>query len=198
MLAHAAAGSIILGLIWTLILRYEIKRGRTDDDAGAGDDLLKWVQSKIPGPSLARRPHARVLTRGRCAEYNIQGWTKGPSCPRLAPTWPADSRARQTGTTAAQSAPSVTLCVLARSRCVAWPQSAQRDATPCPQGHRQLDPANALDNATRGIDAAERIVRRAAPCVSLPPHLSRPYLRAWTSCSTRTRWCTPRLTSWPL
>mmetsp|Transcript_3193 Transcript_3193/g.5956 ORF Transcript_3193/g.5956 Transcript_3193/m.5956 type:complete len:312 (+) Transcript_3193:97-1032(+) len=33
---------IILGLIWTIILRYEINRG------GGDSDLLKWIQSKIP------------------------------------------------------------------------------------------------------------------------------------------------------
>mmetsp|Transcript_14405 Transcript_14405/g.20205 ORF Transcript_14405/g.20205 Transcript_14405/m.20205 type:complete len:448 (+) Transcript_14405:55-1398(+) len=32
----------ILGLIWTIILRYEINRN------GGGEDLLKWIQSKIP------------------------------------------------------------------------------------------------------------------------------------------------------
>lgn len=37
---------IILGLIWTLILRYEIKHGGEQGDAIS--DLLKWVQSKIP------------------------------------------------------------------------------------------------------------------------------------------------------
>lgn len=40
---------IILGLIWTLILFFEINRD-------GNDDLLKWVQSKIP-------------------EYDIKGWT---------------------------------------------------------------------------------------------------------------------------
>jgi len=36
---------IILGLIWTLILRFEIKAGGNDDGA---NDLLRWIQSKIP------------------------------------------------------------------------------------------------------------------------------------------------------
>jgi len=45
---------IILGLIWTLILRFEIKAGGNDDGA---NDLLRWIQSKIP-------------------EYNITGFTK--------------------------------------------------------------------------------------------------------------------------
>jgi hypothetical protein len=35
---------IILGLIWTLILRYQIKSSGDQDN-----DLLKWIQSKIPG-----------------------------------------------------------------------------------------------------------------------------------------------------
>jgi Calponin homology (CH) domain/Filamin/ABP280 repeat len=35
---------LILGLIWTLVLRYQINKG---GDGGL-DDLLKWVQSKIP------------------------------------------------------------------------------------------------------------------------------------------------------
>jgi len=43
---------IILGLIWSLILFWEIKRGGQEDD-----DLLKWVQSKIP-------------------DYGITGWKK--------------------------------------------------------------------------------------------------------------------------
>lgn len=37
---------LILGLIWTLILRYEIKSG--SDNNSAMEDLLKWVRSKIP------------------------------------------------------------------------------------------------------------------------------------------------------
>eukprot|EP00475_Leptophrys_vorax_P014943 TRINITY_DN2120_c0_g1_i1.p1 TRINITY_DN2120_c0_g1~~TRINITY_DN2120_c0_g1_i1.p1 ORF type:complete len:458 (-),score=151.57 TRINITY_DN2120_c0_g1_i1:86-1459(-) len=41
---------LILGLIWTLILEYEIGKGGIDE-------LMKWVRSKIP-------------------EYNIQNWTK--------------------------------------------------------------------------------------------------------------------------
>lgn len=43
---------IILGLIWSLIQFWEIKRGGAEDD-----DLLKWVQSKIP-------------------DYGITGWKK--------------------------------------------------------------------------------------------------------------------------
>jgi len=35
---------ITLGLIWTLILRYQVNRG----DGAGKDELLKWVQSKIP------------------------------------------------------------------------------------------------------------------------------------------------------
>mmetsp|Transcript_27912 Transcript_27912/g.69999 ORF Transcript_27912/g.69999 Transcript_27912/m.69999 type:complete len:441 (+) Transcript_27912:99-1421(+) len=38
---------IILGLIWTLILRYQVNKGRSDD-SNAKDELLRWVQSKIP------------------------------------------------------------------------------------------------------------------------------------------------------
>jgi len=38
---------IILGLIWTLILRYQINKGG-GSDVGAKDELLRWVQSKIP------------------------------------------------------------------------------------------------------------------------------------------------------
>jgi len=37
---------IILGLIWTLILRYQVNRG--GQDGSAKDELLRWVQSKIP------------------------------------------------------------------------------------------------------------------------------------------------------
>eukprot|EP00301_Raphidiophrys_heterophryoidea_P022068 c6314_g1_i1.p1 GENE.c6314_g1_i1~~c6314_g1_i1.p1 ORF type:complete len:480 (-),score=133.17 c6314_g1_i1:320-1705(-) len=52
---HSGNMRIILGLLWTLILRYEIRHGRDGDDSGATDDLLKWVQNKIP-------------------EYNIDGF----------------------------------------------------------------------------------------------------------------------------
>lgn len=39
-----------LGLIWTLILRWQIKsRG---NDSGAKTELLKWVQSKIPKANI--------------------------------------------------------------------------------------------------------------------------------------------------
>jgi filamin len=44
---------IILGLIWTLILRYQVNRSGD----GGKDELLRWVQSKIP-------------------EYNITGFKK--------------------------------------------------------------------------------------------------------------------------
>lgn len=36
---------LILGLIWTLILRYQINKGGSGEGL---DDLLRWVQSKIP------------------------------------------------------------------------------------------------------------------------------------------------------
>jgi len=59
---------LILGLIWTLILRYEIKSG-SGDDKDATNDLLKWIQSKIP-------------------EYNIKGfqsdWNDGRAICALA------------------------------------------------------------------------------------------------------------------
>jgi hypothetical protein len=51
---------LILGLIWTLILRYQIKTGGGDESAK--NELLKWVQSKIP-------------------EYNITGFKKGTEFP---------------------------------------------------------------------------------------------------------------------
>jgi len=35
-----------LGLIWTLILRYHITKGR--DGISAKQELLRWVRSKIP------------------------------------------------------------------------------------------------------------------------------------------------------
>jgi len=41
---------IILGLIWTLILRYQVNRG--GGDGSARDELLKWVQSKIPAYNI--------------------------------------------------------------------------------------------------------------------------------------------------
>jgi filamin len=38
---------LILGLVWTIILRYQIQRGE-DDGGSARSELLKWVRSKIP------------------------------------------------------------------------------------------------------------------------------------------------------
>lgn len=38
--------TLILGFIWTLILRYHIQKGGIS--TSAANDLLKWVQSKIP------------------------------------------------------------------------------------------------------------------------------------------------------
>ena len=38
---------LILGLIWTIILRYQIQRGE-DSGGSARSELLKWVRSKIP------------------------------------------------------------------------------------------------------------------------------------------------------
>jgi len=52
---HSGNLRIILGLIWTLILRFEIKAG--GDGGDGGNELLRWIQSKIP-------------------EYNITGFTK--------------------------------------------------------------------------------------------------------------------------
>jgi len=45
-----------LGLIWTLILRYQIQKG--SKEGSAKNELLEWVRSKIP-------------------EYNIQNFNKG-------------------------------------------------------------------------------------------------------------------------
>jgi len=47
---------LILGLIWTIILRYQIQRGE-EDGSSAKSELLKWVRSKIP-------------------EYDIKNFTK--------------------------------------------------------------------------------------------------------------------------
>lgn len=46
---HGGNPNIILGLIWTLILRYQISLG-DDDGSNAKNELLEWVRSKI-GPS---------------------------------------------------------------------------------------------------------------------------------------------------
>jgi len=86
---------LILGLIWTLILRYQIKTGGGDESAK--NDLLKWVQSKIP-------------------EYNITGFKKD---------W-NDGRA---------------ICALVD----ALEPGLCRD-------HKNMDPNDALNNATKGID----------------------------------------------
>jgi len=48
---------LILGLMWTLILRYEVKGGGDGTDGDAISDLLEWVRSKIP-------------------EYDVKGFTK--------------------------------------------------------------------------------------------------------------------------
>lgn len=48
-------GKLILGLIWTLILHYQVAHGGSDKSAK--NDLLEWVRSKIP-------------------EYDIKGFTK--------------------------------------------------------------------------------------------------------------------------
>eukprot|EP01087_Luapelamoeba_hula_P008601 TRINITY_DN215_c0_g1_i1.p1 TRINITY_DN215_c0_g1~~TRINITY_DN215_c0_g1_i1.p1 ORF type:complete len:474 (+),score=93.25 TRINITY_DN215_c0_g1_i1:114-1424(+) len=42
---------ITLGLIWTLILRYQVNRG-SNNDGSAKDELLRWVQSKIPSYNI--------------------------------------------------------------------------------------------------------------------------------------------------
>eukprot|EP00004_Rigifila_ramosa_P016918 TRINITY_DN405_c0_g1_i5.p1 TRINITY_DN405_c0_g1~~TRINITY_DN405_c0_g1_i5.p1 ORF type:complete len:932 (-),score=246.30 TRINITY_DN405_c0_g1_i5:34-2649(-) len=47
---------IILGLVWSLILKYQISKGVKGGDGGAKSELLRWVQSKIP-------------------EHNIKGFT---------------------------------------------------------------------------------------------------------------------------
>jgi len=48
---------LILGLIWTLILRYVINKKGSGTDSSGKNELLEWVRSKIP-------------------EYNIQNFTK--------------------------------------------------------------------------------------------------------------------------
>jgi len=89
---------LILGLIWTIILRYQIN---IQEGKSARSDLLKWVQKQIP-------------------EYNIVGFTKD---------W-NDGKA---------------ICALANSLKPGI----------CPN-HRELNPENALSNATLGTDVAER------------------------------------------
>jgi filamin len=59
---HAGNSNIILGLIWTLILRYQISLGDNNDQSSVRDELLEWVRSKI-GP---KTPY----------NYDIQGFTK--------------------------------------------------------------------------------------------------------------------------
>lgn len=48
---HAGNSNIILGLIWTLILRYQINLGGEESN-NAKDELLEWVRSKI-GPKTS-------------------------------------------------------------------------------------------------------------------------------------------------
>jgi glutaredoxin len=87
---------LTLGLLWTIILRYQINKSGSGENT-AKDDLLRWVQSKIP-------------------EYNIKNFTKD---------W-NDGRA---------------ICGLV---------NALKPGL-CPD-HLQLNPNNALGNASRGID----------------------------------------------
>jgi hypothetical protein len=88
---------LILGLIWTLILRYQINKG--GNDSGAKNELLEWVRSKIP-------------------EYNIQNFQKD---------W-NDGKA---------------ICALVNALDPG-----------CCSNHASLNPQNALDNASKGIDLA--------------------------------------------
>jgi glutaredoxin len=91
---------LLLGLIWTIILRYQIQGMNEGEGEGrAKSDLLEWIRKKIP-------------------EYNIQNFTKD---------W-NDGRA---------------ICGLVHAL----------DPSLCPD-HRQLDPGNALQNATKGVDTA--------------------------------------------
>ncbi len=46
---HSGNSNIILGLIWTLILRYQISLGEDSDPNNLKNELLEWVRSKI-GP----------------------------------------------------------------------------------------------------------------------------------------------------
>jgi len=85
---------IILGLIWTLILRFEVKAGGEDEGS---NDLLEWIRSKIP-------------------EYDIKNFTNN---------W-NDGKA---------------VCALVDAMLPGLIPD-----------HRQLDPANAVDNASKGID----------------------------------------------
>eukprot|EP01105_Mastigella_eilhardi_P027309 TRINITY_DN835_c1_g1_i1.p1 TRINITY_DN835_c1_g1~~TRINITY_DN835_c1_g1_i1.p1 ORF type:complete len:773 (-),score=204.32 TRINITY_DN835_c1_g1_i1:2823-5141(-) len=88
---------LILGLIWTIILRYQIQKNREDEQKNA---LLKWVQSKIP-------------------ERNVQDFTR---------SW----------------ADGMSVCALIE---------ALRPGT---LDISQQDPSRALENATVGIDTAEK------------------------------------------
>jgi len=89
---------LILGLIWTIILRYQIN---LENAKSARNDLLQWVRGQIP-------------------EYNINNFHRD---------W-NDGRA---------------LCGLVHSL---KPELLAN--------HRELDPSNALDNATLGAETAER------------------------------------------
>jgi hypothetical protein len=44
---HAGNSNIILGLIWTLILKYQISLGEDDSGKDHKNELLEWVRSKI-------------------------------------------------------------------------------------------------------------------------------------------------------
>lgn len=62
---HAGNSNIILGLIWTLILRYQISLGEDNDQGNMKDELLEWVRSKI-GP---KTPY----------KYDVDNFTKAKS-----------------------------------------------------------------------------------------------------------------------
>jgi len=82
----------LLGLLWTLILRYEIK-GNVDNDKSAMDDLLKWVRSKIPEYNIQNFTHDWNDGRAICALVDA---LRPGLCPNHRSLDPADRLANAT------------------------------------------------------------------------------------------------------
>lgn len=64
-----------MGLLWTLILRYQIQKG--DDINAAKNDLLKWVNSKIPEYGISNFQKGIRNSLINLFYFNILDWNDG-------------------------------------------------------------------------------------------------------------------------
>ncbi len=67
---------LILGLIWTLILKYQISKNGPDSQAKS--ELLKWVQV-----TLSLKFIIRIILQSKIPDYNIQNFGKGDAFPLI-------------------------------------------------------------------------------------------------------------------